>query len=158
MIQDSIKNKSFVVDFKKIADIHADRLKASHDEALKFMPLTASKFAELTTLQDAFLDMMTTRFSKLQDIIGARIFPLILEILGEDAATFIDKLNKLEKLDYISDVDWWMELRELRNQITHDYPDDYEILSKHFCALITSVHELLVFWGELKLKIDLLTK
>ena len=158
MIQDSMKNKSFIADFKKIADIHADRLRASHDEVLKFMPLTASKFAELTTLQDAFLDMMTTRFSKLQDIIGARIFPLILEILGEDAATFIDKLNKLEKLDYISDVDWWMELRELRNQITHDYPDDYEILAKHFCALITSVHELLVFWGELKLKIDLLTK
>lgn len=158
MTKENKKQKLFILDFKKIADIHADRLKNAHGEVVKFAPLTASKFAELTISQVAFLDMMTTRFSKLQDIIGARIFPLILEILGEDAATFIDKLNKLEKLNYISEVDWWMELRELRNQITHDYPDDYEILAKHFCALIERANELVIFWDELKLKIDLLTK
>ena len=41
--------------------------------------------------------MMTTRFGKLQDIIGSKIFPLILNLLEEDAVAFIDKLNKPNK-------------------------------------------------------------
>lgn len=50
--------------------------------------------------------MMTTRFDKLQNIIGLKIFPIIINLLEEDAVAFIDKLNKLEKLGYIEDTNW----------------------------------------------------
>jgi uncharacterized protein with HEPN domain len=145
--------QKFLADFINIANIHAKRLGAALAEVKKIIPLTASKFEHLDDYHIAFLDMLATRFSKLQDIIGSRIFPLILEILGEDATTFIDKLNKLEKIDYISSADWWMDLREIRNQMTHDYPDDYEILSDHFNSLVSKVEEILIYWRELKIKI-----
>lgn len=98
--------------------------------------------------------MMTMRFGKLQDVIGAKIFSLILKILGEDAPALIDKLNVLEKLNYIDDVNWWMDLREIRNQVMHDYLDDYEGIILHLTVLITKAKELLLFWHVLKNKID----
>ena len=98
-------------------------------------PLSASSLANSAIEDVAFLDLLTTRFGKLQDVIGAKIFPFILDILGEDASTFRDKLNRLEKLGIIKSANWWMQLREIRNLITHDYPDDYEQLATHFNQL-----------------------
>lgn len=149
-----MKKKVFLEDYLKIADIHADRLKSGLKKVKTLFPLTPTVFAQLTDENVAFLDMITTRFGKLQDIIGAKIFPLILEILGEDALSYIDKLNKLEKLGIIEDAQWWMKAREIRNQITHDYPDDYGLLSTHFNQMIPVVNDLLNFWSNLKLYID----
>jgi uncharacterized protein with HEPN domain len=148
-----MKQKKFLVEYLEIANIHFDRLQKSLFEVKSWAPLTASQFEKLDYNQIAFLDMMTTRFRKLQDIIGARIFPLILEILGEDAPAFIDKLNRLEKLSYLQSASWWMSLREIRNQITHDYPNNYELLSKHCNLFIQKSEELLDYWHLLQLKI-----
>src|SRR5579871_907064 len=89
-------------DYLKVAGIHATRLKGALTQAMHWMPLSVHCFAQLPLDQLAFIDMMIIRFGKLQDIIGAKIFSLILDILGEDAASLIDKLNKLEKLGYIN--------------------------------------------------------
>ena len=97
--------------------------------------------------------MMTTRFGKLQDIIGSKIFPIILNLLEEEAVAFIDKLNKLEKLGYIDDANWWIELREIRNKIAHDYPDDHDLICSHISAVIVKAAELIEFWQKLKTKI-----
>ncbi|MFN7038088.1 MAG: hypothetical protein ACK4OM_00760 [Alphaproteobacteria bacterium] len=147
-----MKQEIFLSDYIKIAAIHAERLKSALEEFDNLVPLNVKKLEHMSITQIAFLDMMTTRFSKLQDIIGAKIFPLILEILGEDAHTFRDKLNKLEKLDYIDDASWWMELREIRNQITHDYPNNHAILVEHFNIMIPKAKELLEFWNKLRTK------
>jgi uncharacterized protein with HEPN domain len=152
-----MKQKKFILEYSDIANIHFDRLQKALHEVKKWTPLTASQLEKLNYNQIAFLDMMTTRFGKLQDIIGARIFPLILEILGEDAPAFIDKLNCLEKLNYLPNADWWMSLREIRNQITHDYPNNYELLSQHCNLSIKKTEELLDYWDSLKLKIKNLT-
>lgn len=137
-------------DYEKIADIHARRLEAAIKKTDHLFPLTA---VTLTSLEDegiAMLDMMTTRFGKLQDLIGVKIFPLILDILGEDALTFRDKLNKLEKLSIIEDAHWWMEMREVRNQVTHDYPNNQDVLSADFNKMLPFVKELIIFWQNLK--------
>jgi hypothetical protein len=97
--------------------------------------------------------MMTTRFGKLQDIIGSKIFPIILNLLEEEAVAFIDKLNKLEKLGYIDDANWWIELREIRNKIAHDYPDDHDLICSHLSVVILKAAELIEFWQKLKTKI-----
>ncbi len=149
-----MKKKSFLKGYIDIADIHAIHLKESLQEVARLMPLTADKLSNLQPHQVAFMDMMTMRFSKLQDTIGAKIFSLILEILGEDALSFIDKLNKLEKIGYLTDVNWWMDLREIRNAITHDYPNDYIIIATHMTVLLNKVEELLNFWDHLKSKIS----
>ncbi|QFY90670.1 hypothetical protein D5125_15010 [Magnetovirga frankeli] len=39
----------------------------------------------------------------------------------------LDMLNRLEKLHIIQDVETWDKLREIRNDITHEYPQDIEV-------------------------------
>lgn len=90
---------------------------------------------------------MILRFSKLQDILGTKIFGLLLAALGENADALIDKLNKLERLNYIADINWWMDLREMRNQFAHD-----DLIHTHLILLITRSKELLAFWDSLKTK------
>src|SRR3990167_10517994 len=78
-------------DYLKIADIHAIRLHGALIQTTQWLPLTVDRLSNLPLDQIAFLDMLTMRFGKLQDIIGAKIFGLLLDILGEDAASLIDK-------------------------------------------------------------------
>ena len=145
------KKQAFLLDYIKITDIHANRLNIAILKTAKLFPINAVAFNELNNEELAFLDMVTTRFGKLQDIIGFKIFPLILDLLGEnDALSFRDKLNRLEKLNIINNASWWMKLREIRNQITHDYPDNYELLSMNFNKLIPFANKLLILWEDLK--------
>lgn len=148
-----MKSIPFLEDYMQVADLHAQRLNAALHQIEPFAPITPQEFKTFSDQQVAFLDMASTRFGKLQDIIGARIFPLILEKLAEDAPSFIDKLTKLEKLGYIADHNWWMQLREVRNQITHDYPNNYEVLAVHFNQLLQYSAELLAYWKGLKERI-----
>lgn len=94
--------------------------------------------------------MLTTRFGKLHDILGAKIFPLILDILCENDISMRDRLNKLEKIGIIDDASWWMELREIRNQLTHDYPDSYDLLATHFNRMMPYISRLMIAWQNIK--------
>jgi CHASE3 domain sensor protein len=63
------------------------------------------------------------RFSKAQDCIGNKLFKAFLLYQGENVdRPFLDILNNLEKIKLLS-VDTWFELREIRNEIAHDYED-----------------------------------
>ena len=153
-----MKKFSFLKDYENMADIHARRLQSAINKTEDLFPLNPKSLSNLCDEDVALLDMMTTRFSKLQDLIGSKIFTLILDILGEDAPSLRDKLNKLEKLGIIEDAHWWMEMREIRNQVTHDYPDNYDILSSHFNQMLPFVDELIIFWAQLKEFINTLPK
>lgn len=152
-----MKKYDFLLNYIKVADIHAARLNESLQETLQWMPITATDVPLLSSYQCAFIDMMGTRFAKLQDIIGSKIFPLILNLLQEDAVTFIDKLHKLEKFGYINSADWWIDFREMRNQLAHDYPDNAEQIATHLAALVLKADELTKFWTVLREKIGLIS-
>jgi len=69
------------------------------------MYATIPGFLDNLTLEDIQpLDMMSKRYNKLQDLIGSKIFPIILEATGNDPLLFIDKLNRLEKLGFLDDA------------------------------------------------------
>ena len=71
----------------------------------------------------AYSDQIIYRFSKLQDTMGAKLFKSVLLYQGENTnRPFLDILNQLEKIDIV-DVDEWFEIRDLRNEIAHDYDD-----------------------------------
>jgi len=75
----------------------------------------------------AYSDQIIYRFSKLQDCMGAKLFKSILLYQGENTdKPFLDILNNLEKMDII-DVDEWFEIRDLRNEIAHDYEDNEKV-------------------------------
>lgn len=68
-----------------------------------------------------YSDQIIYRFSKLQDSIGAKLFKSLLLYQGENTnRPFLDILNELERMEII-DVDEWFEIRDLRNEIAHDY-------------------------------------
>lgn len=58
---------------------------------------------------------------------GAKLFKSVLLYEGENInKPFLDILNQLEAIDII-EVDEWFEIRDLRNEIAHDYEDNDEI-------------------------------
>ncbi len=91
-------------------------------------PIDSNLYEKMTSnLQGlAFSDQIIYRFSKLQDMIGAKLFKGLLLYQGENInKPFLDILNQLEKIDVVN-VDEWFELRDLRNEIAHDYENsDY---------------------------------
>jgi len=91
-----------------------------------FSPLNVEIYRQLSDEQIRAIDQFILRFSKLQDTMGNRLFPLILQYLGEsfENRPMIDKLNRLEKLGFIQQTEQWHLLRNIRNQFTHDYPND----------------------------------
>ncbi len=75
----------------------------------------------------AYSDQIIYRFSKLQDCMGAKLFKSVLLYEGENVnKPFLDILNQLEAIGIIN-VDEWFEIRDLRNEISHDYEDNDEI-------------------------------
>jgi len=93
-------------------------------------PLSEEAFERIETDATllAYCDQIIYRFSKLQDTMGAKLFKAILAYEGENTdKPFLDILNELEKMQII-DVEWWFELRDLRNEIAHNYSDEGRVV------------------------------
>lgn len=140
----------FLQDACNMADGQAERLSQSLEQTQHLFPLTSESLAELPLQDVAFLDMLTTRFGKLQDIIGNKVFTYLLAFLGEGEGPFRDRLNKLEKYGFLRDANWWMDLREMRNDLAHEYPDDSSKLLEVLNKLPREIVRLLQFWDDLR--------
>jgi hypothetical protein len=118
----------------EIADIHADRISIAMDYLKNKIPVTAEKINHLTHEELSFFELYASRFSKLQDFMGSNLFTALLENSGEqtETLTYIDKLNKLEKLQIIKSTDEWKKMRHIRNILSHEYPDRPEITAEIF--------------------------
>lgn len=135
-----------------ICDIHAQRLSTALEYVEKLFPLTPLKFEDLRDNDFAFLDLMSNRFSKLQDTIGRKLFPLLLMVLKnhEERDSFIDQIHKLEKLEILDDPSFWDRMRKVRNEIAHEYPEDLEQTISKIKHCFDASLELLSFWEDLK--------
>ncbi len=90
----------------------------------------------------AYSDQIIYRFSKLQDCMGAKLFKSILLYQGENVdKPFLDILNRLEKMEII-EVDEWFELRDLRNEVAHDYDDNEKIVISILNKIYTLQNDL----------------
>ena len=54
----------------------------------------------------------------------------------------LDKLNSLEELGYIDNVENWQTVRNIRNKFAHDYPDDPDKNVAHLNVALESVSVL----------------
>ncbi|PIS19621.1 MAG: hypothetical protein COY36_02415 [Zetaproteobacteria bacterium CG_4_10_14_0_2_um_filter_55_20] len=68
------------------------------------------------------------RFGRLQDTVGDKLLPLLLNILGEKTSAAIDNLDRAERLELLQSADEWMAMRNLRNQMVHEYVEDPIVL------------------------------
>jgi hypothetical protein len=121
--------------------LHRQRLHQAWLEACTFQPLTAGATSALTEDQVRVLDQLLFRFGRLQDAIGTRLLPALLQLTQEwsDNEPFIDKLNRAEKLGMLPSSEQWQLLRDLRNQTAHEYPAQPELMLANLRKLVDSV-------------------
>jgi len=87
--------------------------------------LTASDLENPDKGDRRLLDQFAYRYTRLQDDLGARLIPAILRLLGEEIALLpmLDRLARMEQLGWLPDAEEWSDLRRIRNEFTHGYPE-----------------------------------
>jgi predicted nucleotidyltransferase len=113
-------------------DKHILRIEHAYKKISPFLPISASAYPLLNDEQIEAIDQYLFRFAKLQDTMVDKLFKLILAQYEENLQqyTFIDVLNKLEKLGFLPSAKEWQILRTIRNEISHQYDDEPEEMSQ----------------------------
>lgn len=135
--------------------MHYSRMHFASKSLENDFPLTIQKYTDWPEEKIALSDQMIYRFSKLQDTIGNKLFKLILQRKAEDTEglSFKDILLKLEKLHILDSSEKWLQLRETRNIVTHEYPDSIEEIVEGLNLLKKDVEVLgNIYLGLKKLK------
>ncbi len=134
------KTKGIKLDIEEIklekyfneCDRHIQRINEAYEDMKSFIPLNAKKYQNLNKDQVQDIDQYLFRFAKLQDTMGDKIFKSIIRRYenSNEPHTFIDILNKLEKYRFIENTKEWINLRKIRNTISHQYDDEPEEMAE----------------------------
>lgn len=113
------------------AKTHAHRLAYAREQITRRLPISGKVMEALPDEEVAVFELFTSRFAKLQDVLGGKLFKLALDFAEEPSprTSFLDTLNILEKLGCVTDRNLWLSLRETRNHISHEYPHNYDDLA-----------------------------
>lgn len=103
---------------------------ASTDQRVFIGKFTLVQAAQLEADPDLAerVEAFVGRFARLQDTVGDKLLPLLLTALGEKASAAIDNLDCAERLGMLKSADEWMTMRNLRNQMIHEYVEDPAVL------------------------------
>lgn len=126
------------------ADRHLQALDTAREDWNRLYPPPATieeleRDSELVRLTDQIL----FRFTKLQDAMGQRLVPATLAALREPYEDWpmLDRLDKLEKLGFLN-AQSWLEWREIRNRLAHEYPGDSALRFANLHAAIQAAEEI----------------
>lgn len=93
-----------------------------------FTVLRAKRLADDIDLAER-VEAFVSRFGRLQDTLGDKLLPAYLAAHGEKSATFMENLDRAERLGLIADAQAWIDTRRLRNQMVHEYVEDPAVLA-----------------------------
>ncbi len=133
-------------------DKHIEKIKISKKYLSDLMPLSVESYLTMDDIQTSFIDQLIYRFSKLQDTMGEKIFPSILILSQENVKnkTFIDILNRLEELEVL-DKNRWLRLREVRNEIAHEYSFNTDEVVDSIESIFYKSDELVEIYNDILL-------
>lgn len=116
------------------------------------VPFTEEVARQLDELVDVAirLEAFSSRFCRLQDMIGDKLLPNLLKYFGEHPAPFLVNLTKAEQLGWLASTEGWIALRELRNQMIHEYIEDVALLVNAVNTAHNHVEVLTDFATKLK--------
>ncbi len=136
------------------AQLHIERLKDVINRLQHLYPLNLHKFQNLSAEEKDMLDVLAFRFSKLQDLIGAKIFREFLNQTGfiTEGKTFLEVLREIEK-EGIIDIDTWSDFRKVRSLIAHEYPFNLEERIEAINYLIENAPNLIEVVERIEAKI-----
>jgi hypothetical protein len=66
-------------------------------------------------------EALSSRFARTADILTQKVFRNLTIMLGENLSAFIDVANFVEKIGLAKNADELFDIRELRNEIAHEY-------------------------------------
>ena len=121
-------------------------------------PLLAPDLGEEYDLeQQESFEALTSRFARTSDILTQKVFKSIFILLQEDVKTIIDTANFLEKLEIVDNADDLLNIREIRNQIAHEYVEpDIKSLYMDVLHYIPQLKEIAInvkaYWVEVPIE------
>ena len=127
-----------------VARMH-HHLERSRQQIADDVPLQAKQISQLDNTQIDRLDLYLARFSKLQDFITSKLFRSVALASLEDTrqdVSLIDTLRRMEKYDIVHDFDDWLEIRLLRNSLSHEYLTDEAAVAENINTAF-SAYEIL---------------
>ena len=108
-------------------------LQQSSDKTHLLLQQSEFNFEELESI-----DSLTSKFSRTSDIYLQRVLRSIWMLLCEDTVLLIDLLNHAEKLMIILSAEELLQMRDIRNQIAHEYlPEAVPELAKEVVVMTT---------------------
>ena len=128
-----------------------DMLLVSQDRAVKALLLLKASLTKyepydvkrLYTPDDLeYYDALSDRFIRVieRSISFFRTYELYL--FAESSSVLRDILNKMAKVEFISEVELWFRMRDVRNRIVHQY------LPEEIKEIYSDIKE--IFWNELE--------
>lgn len=103
---------------------------------------------QLTNAQQERLEALAARFARLSDILIQKLFRAVDAIELVDEGTILDRLQRMEKRAIIQSAAEWRHIRELRNQVAHDYV--VENLSQFYAEIIAKSPLLIALLPQLE--------
>jgi len=121
------------------------------EDAINVINLPIENYEKLPNLEKFAINALVFRFSKLQDLIGSKVFRTFLEFNKFDTQdkSFLELLKEIEK-EGIIDIDSWDEFRKLRNSIAHEYPGEEDETVEALELLIKRTPLLIAITSELR--------
>lgn len=92
------------------------------------------------------LGAFVSRYGRMQDTIADKLLPRWLLALAERPGSQIETLNRAERLGVIDDTTTWLEARQLRNRLVHEYMTDAEgfaadlLLAQEYSHLLSETY------------------
>lgn len=85
------------------------------------------------------LESFVSRYGRLQDTIGGKLLPRALLAVAERPGAMLDNLSRAERLSWVESENAWIEAREIRNRVVHEYMTDPEQFSRDIRAALDFV-------------------
>jgi predicted nucleotidyltransferase len=132
---------------------HKIRIEKSYAKVKEIFPLSAPRYQNLNDDEIEAIDQYLFRFAKLQDTLGKRVFRMIVSEYEENAETltFFDVLNRLEKIGLLDDVNVWKRLRDVRNNISHQYDDEPQEMAEALNNIFAYKSELIAIFDKIEI-------
>jgi hypothetical protein len=129
--------------------LHKKRAKSALDEIVAWQELDSDIFENFEKIKT--VDTFIYRFIKLQDTMGEKLFKTFLDEIGEykDNMSLLDILDKLEKFEIINSASDWMSYRKLRNQLTHEYPNNEDDIIEGIKLSIEAYYEIDIIFNKI---------
>ncbi len=138
-----------------IGRIHHEALGDALDD-LRRRDLKTADLDRLDKGDRRLLDQFAYRYTRLQDDMGARLIPAVLRALQEEinVLSMLDRLSRLEQLGWLPSAEEWSDLRRVRNEFAHDYPDTADERFERLQLALTAARRLLEILAGFEQKVQ----